>query len=300
MFVPPPRAFARRARRAAAALAFSAVALGASAAGADILPDGMKKITATYEVTGIAEHPDYLFVAFPYGACEIDPEFYKLNPEHDKATHNYEVLRPGQKYETQKFCFNSKLYAFKASGFKTAPLVLSEAIDFVRREGYSFTVINGFDELKTTEKVKLVASDARVKSSSLTLSFPLFVSDSLPIASTHDVLRVVSVGDDGVKTEGVKVVLGLQGGETKEVPYKDGKRPDEAGALKEAPPMELPKTPASASAKAPPSAPTTAPALTPANTEGSGAMTYALAGAGALGAVLLGIALLRRGRSDKK
>src|SRR5687768_12351272 len=100
MFVPPRSALAKSVRRAASALAFTAVALGASAAGADVLPSGMKRITATYEVTGIAEQPDYLFVAFPFGSCETSPDFYRLNPQHDTAIHNYEVLRPGQKYET--------------------------------------------------------------------------------------------------------------------------------------------------------------------------------------------------------
>lgn len=282
----PRRALPAIARWAASALAFAAFALPALEASADLLPSGMTRVLATYEVTGMAEHPDYLFVAFPFGACETDEEFYKLNPEHDKALHNYEVLRPGQRYETQKFCSSSKLYAFKASEFKTEPLALPEAFDFYRPKGYTITIIKGFDELKTTEKAKFVAQDKRVKSSSLTLSFPMFLSDALGIESTHDVLRVVSVTDEGLRAEGVKVIIGKAGGATKEVLYtKEGRRPKEAGDDGED------------AAPAPQSPPALAPAAAQA---GEGMLPFVLAGAGAVSAALLGVALLRRGRSDKK
>jgi hypothetical protein len=299
---PTRRPSAFRAQKLGPAALALAVALASAGARADILPSGMKGVKATFELTGIEQHPDHLFVMFPFGACQMGESFFKLNPQHDTAVHNYEVLQAGKRYESQKFCSEAKIYAFKASEFKTEQLTLKESPDFYRPVGYTITVIKGFDELKTSEKAKFVAEDKRVKSSGFAPSYPLVVSDKAPFDSTNDVLRIAELSDAALRIEGVKVVLGSQGGPEKVVPYQAGQRPKdlENGAVVEPAVAVSPTSTAapSSAANAATNSATPAPGASEPGSQGS--MNLILAGVGALAVAGLGIALLSRSKANKK
>lgn len=284
------------------ALAVAAVMVAGTEARADILAPGTKGIKATFELTGTEKHPDYMFVLFPFGVCKIDEEFFKLNPNHDTVEHNYEVLRAGQRYESQKFCMEGKIYAFKASEFKTEPLVLKEKLDFYRPEGYTITVIKGFDELKSSEKAKFVAQDKRVKGSGFSPWYPLVVNELAPFDSTHDVLRIAELSEASFRVEGVKVVLGSKSGQERDVAYENGQRPKELDKSGEIIPAALNPTANAATspaASAAARAPGQSPAAAAAAPDESG-FPVVLTGVGALAVVGLGLALLSRSKSGKK
>jgi hypothetical protein len=297
-----PRPAASRAPKLATTALALAVALASAGARADIIPAGMKGIKATFEVTGIDQHPDHLFVMFPFGVCQMGESFFKLNPQHDTAVHNYEVLQAGRRYESQKFCDEAKIYAFKASEFKTEQLALKESTDFYRPVGYTITVIKGFDELKTSEKVKFVAEDKRIKSSGFAPYYPLVVSDKAPFDSTHDVLRVAELSDSAFRVEGVKVVLGSKSGPEKVAPYQGGQRPKdlESGVGVE-PAVAVNPTATAAPASTLNAAANAAAPAPPASAPASqGSLNFILAGVGALAVAGLGIALLSRSKANKK
>jgi hypothetical protein len=231
--------------RAAAKLAVAALSLAAvttaSEARADLIGPNQKRVKATYEITGIDEHPGYLFVAFPYGGCPMGPipEYYEWNPEDDIAWTNYEVLRSGRSYQPAKFCW-TKIYAFKASDFTTEERVLDRDIDFYRRAGYTVTIIKEFEKLKTTDKLKFVERSRSVFPSTINVNFSTLIDDTIPYTSTHDVLRVAAVTTSAARIEGVRVVVGTGDGATKEIPYRDGQRPKEVGDVFEPEPTENP------------------------------------------------------------
>jgi hypothetical protein len=256
---------------AAAALSLAAV-LGSADARADALGGDEKRIKVTWEVLGIERYPEYLFVAYPYGGCPMGPipEYYEWNPRSDRAYTNYEVLRPGRRYEPTKFC-GTRIYAFKASEFPTEERVLTEDIDFYRLKGYTLTILKGFDELKATDKHKFVERSRWVIPSNVNVAFPTVVSDTVVYDTAHDVLRIVEVTPGAVRIEGVHVVAGVEFGPTKELPYRNGERPQEVGEHS----MVLPR----------PETPVT-----------DGQLKLILAGMGALVTTGLGLSLLRQSR----
>lgn len=241
---PAGRARARRPRALERlALALPALALAASTttleARADVIPANKKHIKATYEITGIDEHPDYLFVAFPYGGCPMGPVVMddQGRPKPDIAWTNYEVLRSGRSYEPIKACF-TRIYAFKASDFTTEERVLTRDLDFYRSAGYTLTIIKGFEELNTADKYKFVERSRSVFPSTINVNFPFLIDQAIPFNSTHDVLRVAAVTEVATRIEGVRVVVSAGGGETREIPYQNGQRPKEVGEMHEPEPPE--------------------------------------------------------------
>jgi hypothetical protein len=238
-------------------LAFTIALAAATPAQADLIATGMKIVKPTYELTGIAEHPGYLYVVFPYIGCDIDPDFFKYNPQHDRAEPNYQVLRPGERYEVPKFC-DGKIYAFDAKAFTTEERVAEADYGFYRKKGDKLLAIPEFEKLKSSEKIKFVATDPRVKASGFSTAFPLAVPDRFKFKTTTDVLRVASVDDKHLVIEGVKVVLHFADGPDREVPYTGGRRPEGAGGDPKDDPnqpaasADTPKPPASADASKPP------------------------------------------------
>src|SRR5687768_14436655 len=149
----------------AAALAVSTIA---PTTRADIIAADHHGITATFEVADLNAHPEVLVVAFPFAACPgsfgDDMEtFFRLNPTHDKAERNYEVLRPGVRYQVQKFCSNMELYAFEKSGFTTRSETAKEDLDWYRKKGHELTIIEELEPLKTSQKAAFMKSDKRVR-----------------------------------------------------------------------------------------------------------------------------------------
>lgn len=205
-----------------------ALVLPAAAARADGLPAGARGVKVTFELTGIPEHPDYLFVVYPYMDCQIGKQHFELNPHLDRAWNNYQVLRPEERYEEPKYCTNGRIYAFEAKAFTTEERVLDDDQGFYRKKGAKLLIIKEFDGLKNSEKREFVRNDPRVRRSDMFIDFPSVVPDRLPFNATHDVLRVAEVNSSRLKIEGVKVILSTRGAPDQEEPYQGTRRPVES------------------------------------------------------------------------
>ena len=275
--------------------AFGLVMVATQPVRADVIPSGKKVIDATFEVANIAEHPRYWIVAFPFGSCfPDDGEYFQLNPHHDRAEHNYEVLRPGQRYRVQKFCFNMELYAFERAGFSVRTQKLKQDLDWYRKKGDTLTIIDGFDQLPTTRKMIVVAGDPRVRRSGFRVGFPLVIDATAEPVATHDVLRITELSPKRMRVVGSELVLSLPGGKALRRPYVGGRRPsvtisaDEAAHAPAAEPSSA--KPRAEASPHPPDRVAAAGTLTaPAAPSPVGWVAWvALGGAFALGGVLLG------------
>lgn len=244
----------------------AALALWVSAAEADVIPSGKKYVRPTFEIANIAEHDRYLIVAFPFGACfPPGEEFFRLNPQHDRAEHNYEVLRPGRRYAVQKFCFNMEIYAFERNHFSVRTETLEQDLDWYRKKGDQLTIVEPFDHLRTTEKIAFVSSDPRVRRSGFRIAFPLLVDATNPVTATHDVLRIAELTPKSMQVVGQELVLSLPSGKAVTRPYRQGKRPSDRVTpeqAKQAPPEPPSPKPHAAAEHEPPSRVAAAGSLT--------------------------------------
>ena len=198
---------------------------------ADAVMSGTKSLRPWFEITGTEEHPDYLFVVYPYIDCpreweELEEE--EPDPAHDRVTSNYQVIRKGERYELPKFC-DPVLYAFEKKGVSTELQKAPDDFGFHRKKGDELVIIKEFDGLRRSEKRRFIEEDPRVRRPGFPLDFARVVSDRRPFKTTLDVLRVASVGPSGLSLEGVKVVLSGPDMQEQVLPYEGGKRPAEAG-----------------------------------------------------------------------
>ncbi|MBW2529517.1 MAG: hypothetical protein JRI23_35395 [Deltaproteobacteria bacterium] len=271
--------YLRRILVTAMALA-TVVGLAAKPARADLIPAGKQVVQATFEVVGIGAHERYLIVAFPFGACfPDDPDYFRLNPQHDRAERNYEVLREGKRYQVQKFCGNMRLYAFEKKHFATRVEKLERALDWYRKKGEALTIIEGFDQLRTTEKRALVDRDPRIRRSGFQVALPLVVDSPSATRGTHDVLAIAKLDERQMRVEGRTLELLLDSGRTLVRPYHQGRRPSaqvhrrdaDRASTKERPRSERPKPAAHPETRAAAAGRLTAPAET-----GSGQLALAL------------------------
>lgn len=267
---------------------------------ADIVPPGEKYISASWELLGMDQHADQLFVAFPFGVCYgWSPDFWRLNPHLDQAEQNYEVLKPGQRYAVHKFCPEMQIYALDRAAFTTSTETLSEDLDFYRSRGLERVRIAELDKLRTTEKIAFFASDPRVRRSGLRVSYPLTTFSASVVTATHELLRITEASGQSLVVAPEAVVLTLLDAKLLRRPYVNGQRPSldvSADELDTADPVacdarvttEQPATPEQAAGKltVPPAQRSVAPWL--------GAVAVLSAGA------VVGFSLTRRGRPSRR
>lgn len=280
---------------------FLCAALGGAApfifegrAWADSMAEGYKPVTSTFELSNINEYPNHLFVVFPYTACfGFNDQFFEMNPHLDVPGPSYHVMVAGEPLERYKHCNQSQLYAFEKTGFTIDKRTLESHLDFYRGPGRVLVRIKEFEDLKISEKIKFLGSDKRVKKANIDLQFPLAISQEIPVAKTHDLLRIAELSQDAFRAYGDKLIATMIDGTSKSMNYEGGKRPELENLMKNGGPA--PQASSSASAQSPASKASNAKASLSSD---SATSTYV---AGASAAVLAGLVILAvMSKGDRK
>ena len=216
-------------------LAF-ALLVSSTPARADIMPAGGKKVSYTYEIANLAEHPEATFVVWPR-RCGSDGEAVGtvdlgMNPQMAGHLHDvdYEVLRPGPR-ELLKFCAGSShVYALDAKAFPADERVAAKD-DWTLgwKAGDRYLGVLALDAMTIKTRMPFFASDPRARRADYTFAYVLVLRRASPIKAIHDVLRIESLDARKLVVAPMKVRYGYEDGTSEELAWTAGKHPRPPG-----------------------------------------------------------------------
>jgi hypothetical protein len=208
-----------------------AVALAASDARADIVPNGSKVIDYSYEVTNLAQFPDVTFVVWPRtcgsGGEPLGAINYVDPSEKERHVIDYEVLEPGRR-ELLKYCAaSSRVYALDAKAYPTDERVADKddwALAWTK--GKSYLGVKAIDAMTIKDRVPFFAS---ARHSDYAFAYVVILRHTSPIKAIHDVLTIKSVDAGGVVVAPLRVRYTYEGGKSEELAWSGGKHPRPPG-----------------------------------------------------------------------
>ena len=199
---------------------------------ADIMPSGGKRVSYTYEIANLAEHPEATFVLWPR-TCGSDGEpvgtvDLGMNPQMAGHLHDidYEALRPGP-HELLKFCgHTAHVYALDAKTFPTDARA-ADKDNWVLgwKTGDKYLGVAALDAMTIQARMPFFASDPRARRADYAFQYVQILRKTSPIATIHDVLRIASLDAWHLVVAPVKVRYGYADGTSEEVAWAAGKHP---------------------------------------------------------------------------
>lgn len=215
----------------AAVTALLALLAAPTSARADIMPSGGKGVKYSFEIEGLAAHPDVVFVLWPRmcGTAgeplgEVNYTDASLKERHEV---DYEVLSEGA-HELLRYCAaTARVYALSAAKFPTESHVGAEDDwRLGRKVGERYLVVPAIDALTLKARVPFFAN---ARHAAYPFEFLSVLRRDSPIRSVHDVLTVRALDDTRLELGPRAVTYGYADGGAGTLPWTSGKHPRPPG-----------------------------------------------------------------------